>query len=64
VAYRCGKCGLDAMWNGEPLILHSGHINGDYFDNRKENLRFPGPNCHSQTPTFAGRMNGNKYAGP
>jgi predicted RNA-binding Zn-ribbon protein involved in translation (DUF1610 family) len=64
VAYRCGKCGLDAMWNGEPLILQVDHINGDYFDNRKENLRFLCPNCHSQTPTFAGRMNGKKYAGP
>ncbi|GAA4635086.1 hypothetical protein GCM10023196_079240 [Actinoallomurus vinaceus] len=64
VTYRCGECGQDETWNGKPLILQVDHINGDYFDNRKENLRFLCPNCHSQTPTFAGRMNGKKYAGP
>lgn len=40
-------------WNGSKLVFQVDHINGDRFDNRKENLRFLCPNCHSQTETFA-----------
>jgi hypothetical protein len=28
------------------------HINGEWLDNRPENLRFLCPNCHSQTATW------------
>jgi hypothetical protein len=39
------------------------HINGDFHDNRIDNLRFLCPNCHSQTPTFAGKHKG-MYGSP
>lgn len=51
---RCEICNLDT-WLEKPLILHLDHINGDSNDNRKENLRFICPNCHSQTSTYCGK---------
>lgn len=50
--YCCEKCGNDGTWQNDKLTLHVDHINGDWSDCRKENLRFLCPNCHSQTPNF------------
>ena len=52
---RCSVCGMEALWNGKPLVLVLDHINGISNDHRMENLRFLCPNCNSQTETFAGR---------
>lgn len=51
----CTECKIGSEWNAKPLVLQLDHINGNRKDCRKENLRFLCPNCHSQTPTFAGR---------
>lgn len=51
---ECHKCGI-STWLDQPLSLQMDHVNGDGCDNRLANLRLLCPNCHSQTPTFAGR---------
>ena len=50
----CSRCGIKT-WQGQPITIQIDHINGLRDDWRIENLRMLCPNCHSQTPTFAGR---------
>lgn len=55
IPHVCNDCGLGNEWHGKPLVLQLEHKNGDSTDNRLKNLCFLCPNCHSQTPTFAGK---------
>jgi hypothetical protein len=52
--YHCGaeRCPLSNDWLGKPLVLHVNHKNGNWLDDRAENLEFLCPNCHSQTETY------------
>jgi hypothetical protein len=56
----CGTCGAFPVWNSKPLVLQISHKNGDSSDNRRDNVGFECPNCHSQTDDFGGRSAGKK----
>lgn len=61
---KCEKCGIDAIWNNEPLILQIDHKNGNNRDHRLKNLILLCPNCHSQTKTFGSKNIKNKRKTP
>lgn len=58
-AHQCEECQCGSSWRNRSLVLEIDHINGDRLDNRKENLRFLCPNCHSQTDTFGTKNMGS-----
>jgi hypothetical protein len=62
--YKCEVC-YNSEWMNNPIPLQVDHKNGDVTNNTPENLRLICPNCHSQTPHYAGgnRGNGRKAKG-
>lgn len=49
VEYKCNGCGI-FEWLRKSLTLEVDHIDGQYWNNTRENLQFLCPNCHSQKP--------------
>lgn len=64
---KCQLCGwgeMNVFTGNVPLEVH--HIDGDYTNNKEENLQLLCPNCHSLTETFKnsnknGRKGRSKY---
>ena len=57
---KCSKCG----WGEESPFSHTiplevEHIDGNFQNNREDNLTLLCPNCHSLTPTYKGANKGN-----
>lgn len=65
---KCEKCGwgeINEFTGTIPLEVH--HIDGDYTNNKEENLQVLCPNCHSLTKTYknhnkVGRKDRKKYS--
>jgi endogenous inhibitor of DNA gyrase (YacG/DUF329 family) len=56
---KCEECGIASIWNGKELVLHLDHIDGNSYNNKRDNLRLLCPNCHSQTESYCGKKRKN-----
>ena len=47
IVYECCFCKTGPKWYGKAMTLEVDHINENWLDDTKENLRFLCPNCHA-----------------
>lgn len=50
--HKCNICGIENIWNNEPLTFVFDHIDGNAANNTRENYRAICPNCDSQLDTY------------
>lgn len=58
IEYKCQCCKID-KWLNKDIVLQIDHIDGNYLNNKPENLRFLCPNCHTQTENWGIKNKGN-----
>ncbi|MBE1597633.1 MULTISPECIES: HNH endonuclease [Streptomyces] len=63
VPYACASCGSTGEWLGRRITSQIDHVNGDWHDNRQENLRYLCPNCHALTDTWCRQKERRSLAG-
>jgi endogenous inhibitor of DNA gyrase (YacG/DUF329 family) len=49
--HKCEDCG-NTEWKKQPILLELEHIDGDFGNNKIENLKLLCLNCHGMTPTY------------
>ncbi|MFB1045696.1 HNH endonuclease signature motif containing protein [Streptomyces chrestomyceticus] len=62
VTEQCTLCGTGPIWRGSTIPLEVDHIDGNWRNNRLENLRILCPNCHSVTDSYRGRSKKKRSA--
>lgn len=55
---KCSVCSI-SEWNGKPIVLELEHKDGNYTNNKLDNVCLLCPNCHSQTDTYKSKNKGN-----
>lgn len=58
--YKCEWCDQDHRWNGRELVIQIDHKDGNWLNDKPNNLQFLCPNCHSQTEDFCRKKENNK----
>lgn len=56
--HKCQHC-KNCTWLNKPITLEIEHIDGNHMNNKLDNVELLCPNCHSMTPTYKSKNNGN-----